>query len=104
MFIGRLDELKKLNSLYNKGKNSSCIIYSIPGMGKTELVNAFIADKESIYHAFMDMSADDIGRSVELNYGKNSLYEIILDKLSSSDKKLVVVLEDLKIIITERRI
>ena len=77
MFIGRLDELKKLNSLYNKGKNSSCIIYSIPGMGKTELVNAFIADKESIYHAFMDMTADDIGRSVYYFANPNKLTEIV---------------------------
>ncbi len=99
MFIGRLDELKKLNGLYNKTKNSACVIYSIPGMGKTELVNAFLADKVCLYHAFMEMTSEDINRSIENNYGKTSLYELILDRLSSSDKKLVVVLEDFQYLV-----
>ena len=69
MFIGRLDELKKLNKYYINSKNSACVMYSIPGMGKTELVSKFISDKESVYHVFSDMTADDIKRSVFNAYG-----------------------------------
>lgn len=100
MFIGRLDELKKLNKYYINSKNSACVMYSIPGMGKTELVSKFISDKESVYHVFSDMTADDIKRSVFNAYGKESLYEVILEKLSSSNKKYVIVLDEFQYLVS----
>lgn len=103
MFIGRLDELRKLNNYYSNTRNSSCIMYSLHGMGKSELINAFIADKNVLYHAFGDMTSKDIKRTIKNAYGNESLFEVIVSKLSSSDKKLVVVLEEFQYYIMEEK-
>ena len=103
MFVGRLDEIKKLNNYYTNTKNSSCIMYSIKGMGKTELINAFIADKQTLYHTFDNMTSNDIKRNIKNSFGSESLYEVIVNRLSTSDKKLVVVLEEFQYYILENK-
>ena len=49
MFIGRQCELKQLENLYNTDKFQFPVIYGRRRVGKTALINKFIADKDAIY-------------------------------------------------------
>ena len=48
-FIGRKDELKKMNAMYKKNKFQMAVVYGRRRIGKTELINHFIEGKPSIY-------------------------------------------------------
>ena len=49
MFIGRTKELNALEKLYKSDKFEFAVIYGRRRVGKTALINQFIADKKSIY-------------------------------------------------------
>ena len=49
MFIGRQYELKQLENLYNTDKFQFPVIYGRRRVGKTALINKFIADKDAVY-------------------------------------------------------
>ena len=57
MFIGRERELKTLNSLYDSGKFEFVVIYGRRRVGKTELINHFIAQKPAIYFMGVESNA-----------------------------------------------
>ena len=50
MFIGRQDELKKLNNFYNSKDFEMVIVYGRRRVGKTKLLTEFISDKKSIFY------------------------------------------------------
>lgn len=56
MFIGRGEELKKLNEMYSSNKFELAVIYGRRRVGKTTLINEFISGKEAIY--FVAREAD----------------------------------------------
>jgi len=49
MFIGRQQELKELERLYNTEKFQCVIIYGRRRVGKTALINEFVKGKETVY-------------------------------------------------------
>lgn len=49
MFIGREQELRTLNKLYNSDKFEFAVIYGRRRVGKTALISEFIKDKEAIF-------------------------------------------------------
>lgn len=57
MFIGREKELKSLNSLYDSGKFEFVVLYGRRRVGKTELINHFIAQKPAIYFMGVESNA-----------------------------------------------
>ena len=57
MFIGRARELKSLNSLYDSGKFEFVVLYGRRRVGKTELINHFIAQKPAIYFMGVESNA-----------------------------------------------
>lgn len=57
MFIGREQELKKLNRMYQSDKLEVAIIYGRRRVGKTTLINEFCKDKKTIFFAAQENSA-----------------------------------------------
>lgn len=57
MFIGRDRELKALNKLYVSNKFEFTVIYGRRRVGKTALINQFIADKKVIYFMGVESNA-----------------------------------------------
>lgn len=57
MFIGRDRELKTLNKLYVSNKFEFTVIYGRRRVGKTALINQFIADKKVIYFMGVESNA-----------------------------------------------
>ena len=58
MFIGREQELKKLNRMYRSDKLEVAVIYGRRRVGKTTLINEFCKDKRTIFFAAQENSAD----------------------------------------------
>lgn len=54
MFIGRKNELKTLNKLYEKDTFEFMVIYGRRRVGKTTLINKFIKDKKAIFYPGID--------------------------------------------------
>ena len=48
-FIGRTEELSKLNKLYNSDKFEFVVVYGRRQVGKTKLITTFCQDKKNIY-------------------------------------------------------
>ena len=57
MFIGREQELKKLNRMYQSDKLEVAVIYGRRRVGKTTLINEFCKDKKTIFFAAQESSA-----------------------------------------------
>lgn len=56
MFVGREDELKKLNEMYASGHYECAVIYGRRRVGKTTLIKEFIKGKNAVY--FLAREAD----------------------------------------------
>ena len=56
MFVGREQELKKLNEMYKGRKFECAIIYGRRRVGKTTLIQEFIKDKKAIYFLSLETS------------------------------------------------
>jgi hypothetical protein len=50
MFVGRKNELKQLNDLYNEDKFQMVVVYGRRRVGKTKLLTEFCKDKKSIFY------------------------------------------------------
>jgi len=57
LFIGRENELNKLNELYSSNKFECVVIYGRRRVGKTALIQEFIKDKRAIYFLSLETSA-----------------------------------------------
>lgn len=106
-FIGRKEELKKLNSLYNTSGFQMAVIYGRRRIGKSTLITEFIKGKKAIYYMATKVGAE---RNIEL-LGEAVLQELApnlpgvsfksLDTLldfvgqNVSDEKLVFVIDEL---------
>lgn len=58
MFIGREQELKKLNQMYQSTKLEVAIIYGRRRVGKTTLITEFCKNKKTIFYAALESSAE----------------------------------------------
>jgi len=68
MFIGREQELKKLNQLYNSGTFQFPVIYGRRRVGKTALINEFVNAKDVIFFTGIESNAiqnlENLSRSI----------------------------------------
>ena len=106
-FIGRRNELSKLNELYNQPGFHMAVIYGRRRIGKSTLIKEFIKDKKAIYYITTKISRE---RNVELLSKEifrvlspelSSLYITNLDDLltlftqSLGDEKIVFVIDEI---------
>lgn len=59
MFIGRQDELKKLNQMYTSGRFEFAVIYGRRRIGKTTLITEFCKGKKAIYYMASESTAKE---------------------------------------------
>ena len=76
MFIGRSEELKKLNEMYASNKFECAVIYGRRRVGKTTLIKEFIKDKRAIY--FVAREADG---AVNLTGFSSDVYAVTAKEL-----------------------
>ncbi|MCL2878849.1 MAG: ATP-binding protein [Treponema sp.] len=79
MFIGRNEELKNLNRMYNGGNFEFIVIYGRRRVGKTTLIREFIKDKPAIYFA-----AREADGNVNLNQFSADVYSVTARELSKN--------------------
>ncbi|WP_408072373.1 ATP-binding protein [Butyrivibrio sp. JL13D10] len=109
MFIGRERELKSLNEIYSKVGFGMTIIYGRRRVGKSYLITEFIKDKKAIFYTATKVGAE---RNLEF-FSKQvldvldpeysdatfpsieSVLDILTRKLSESDEKIILVIDEL---------
>ncbi len=109
MFIGREKELKSLNEVYSKENFGMTIIYGRRRVGKSYLITEFIKNKKAIFYTATKVGAE---RNLEL-FSKQvldvldpeysdatfpsieSVLDILTKKLSESDEKIILVIDEL---------
>ena len=109
MFIGREKELKSLNDVYSKENFGMTIIYGRRRVGKSYLITEFIRNKKAVFYTATKVGAE---RNLEL-FSKQvldvldpeysdavfpsieSVFNIITKKLSESDQKIILVIDEL---------
>ena len=79
MFIGRTDELAKLNEMYASDKFECAIIYGRRRVGKTTLIKEFVKDKKAIY--FM---AREAAGQLNLIGFSNDVYSVTAKELAKN--------------------
>lgn len=79
MFVGREQELKKLNRMYQSDKLEVAIIYGRRRVGKTTLINEFCKDKRTIFFAAQENSAEQ-----NLETLSNAISEVISGESAAS--------------------
>lgn len=107
MFIGRNQELKKLNRMYQSGKLEVAIIYGRRRVGKTALINEFCKDKRTVFFAAQENSAEQnletlsgaISETLSDESGASMIYRSFSDaflKIAEMSKKqrLVWVIDE----------
>jgi AAA+ ATPase superfamily predicted ATPase len=57
MFAGRHTELDKMNGLFEQGRFECVIVYGRRRIGKTRLINEFMAGKEGVYFSALESNA-----------------------------------------------
>ena len=106
MFVGRLRELKKLQSLYNSNQFEFAVFYGRRRVGKTTLINEFIKDKKAVYYMAVEgtrkenlsglskalLMTGESARGAEfLDY--TNLFNYI-DTLCQSQERLIIVIDE----------
>jgi AAA+ ATPase superfamily predicted ATPase len=68
MFVGRTQELKKLETMYKSNQFECAVIYGRRRVGKTTLINEFIKDKDAIFFTGLEMgereNLENLSRSI----------------------------------------
>jgi AAA+ ATPase superfamily predicted ATPase len=106
MFVGRQQELKKLNELYESGRFECAIIYGRRRVGKTTLINEFAKGKKAIYYTGLETTAqenlENFSRSImsaRLGVETDAVfpnYQTALDSLyeMAKDERVVMVIDE----------
>ncbi len=109
MFIGREKELKSLNEVYSKENFGMIIIYGRRRVGKSYLITEFIKNKKAIFYTATKVGAErnrelfsrqvldvlDPEYSDAIFPSFESVFDIITKKLSESDEKIILVIDEL---------
>lgn len=106
MFIGREEELTKLNKMYQSSKLEVAVIYGRRRVGKTTLINEFCKDKKTIFFAALENSAEQnlkllsnaIGYA-DTGSSSNAVYKNFSDafdkiKEMASSERLIFVIDE----------
>ena len=105
MFIGRAQELSKLNELYHKNNFQFPVIYGRRRVGKTALINEFIKDKDAIFFTGIASNAkqnlENFSRSI-LSYADSALENTVFPSFQAAleyvfklaEKKRIVLVID----------
>ena len=106
MFVGRIRELKKLQSLYNSNQFEFAVFCGRRRVGKTTLINEFIKDKKAAYYMAVEgtrkenlsglskallMAGESAGDAEFLDY--TNLFNYI-DTLCQSQERLIIVIDE----------
>ena len=70
MFVGRNEELEKLNTLYKRNNFQMVVIYGRRRIGKTTLISEFVKDKKSIF-----FSAEEANDGLNLETISNKIFD-----------------------------
>lgn len=106
MFIGRKNELDKLDKFYGSSKFEMIIVYGRRRVGKTRLLTEFIKNKKAIYYVAEennDFRNRDKFANVVMNYFEDDLnikfefWEDIFKYIAKNigDDKLVLIIDEL---------
>ena len=79
MFVGRVEELKKLEEMYRSKQFEFAVIYGRRRIGKTTLIKEFIKNKKAIF--FMAREADS---SINLAGFSNDVYGVVAKELAGN--------------------
>ena len=104
MFIGREEELIKLNKMYQSSKLEVAVIYGRRRVGKTTLINEFCKNKKTIFFAALENSAEQNLESLsnaisyaDTGISSNAIYKSFSDafdkikEMASSDRLIFVI-------------
>ena len=107
MFVGRDRELKKLETLYERGEFEFVVFYGRRRVGKTTLMNEFLKDKKSAYYMAVEgTKAENLAGlsksllSIKGEGGALSFFpdfEVMLeyiDQLARSGERLVLAIDE----------
>ena len=98
MFIGRNDELSKLDAFYQGDESRLFVLYGRQGMGKTALLREFARDKENIFFTAYSTTdrgetallsqaiAKSEGKGISRAHGKDEPLDTLLDKITEKAK------------------
>lgn len=107
MFVGRENELKKLDKLYKSGQFEFSVIYGRRRVGKTSLINQFIDHKEAVYY----MAVEAVGKENLAGLSKTIFHNEInqsaapefsdyeqlfqyIDLLARNNSRLILVIDE----------
>ena len=106
MFIGRKQELTKLNELYHKKGFQFPVIYGRRRVGKTALINEFIKDKDAIFFTGIESNAqqnlENLSKSI-LSFADSELEDTVFSSFQSAleyvfrlakKKRIVLVIDE----------
>jgi AAA+ ATPase superfamily predicted ATPase len=79
MFVGRNEELKKLNEMYLRDGYECAVIYGRRRVGKTTLIKEFIKDKKAVYFL-----AREANGAVNLTGFSNDVYAVTAKELKGN--------------------
>ena len=107
MFIGREQELKRLNMMYASGKPEVAVIYGRRRVGKTTLINEFCRGKPTVFFAALENSSrvnlealsDAIAAADQPGTGAGLRYRTFADALKklremALNRRLVFVIDE----------
>lgn len=93
MFVGRKNELAKLNESYQKDGIPVVVLYGREGMGKTTLVKEFIKDKECVYYLGRELSKkeqriyfDSVLKRVDFKVSSGHKVCLVIDEFDVMEK------------------
>ncbi len=101
MFVGRTQELERLNGLYAAPHSGMIVLYGRSGIGKTALARRFVQDKNAVYYAARRVTHKEqlLCMNREWNTGEADSYYEALSMMYASRKetgKLVLVLDEFR--------
>lgn len=107
MFVGREQELQKLNRMYSSNQFEFAVIYGRRRVGKTTLIREFCKDKESIYfiarEANNQINIENFSRDVFDVMAKESAGNVLFSNWEkafeylyniSLDKRIILVIDE----------
>ena len=107
MFVGRDRELKKLETLYERGEFEFVVFYGRRRVGKTTLMNEFLKDKKSAYYMAVEGTKAEnlagLSKSLLSIKGEGGAlssfpdFEVMLeyiDQLARSGERLVLAIDE----------